>query len=292
MDVVGHPTSVVGGNILERLEQCMVVRSRRNHPTLLLHNVTAKIKQNADGAVTFPKIACARYGWPCHLLFTSFFLICAHIVTGSLVLSASSTINTLTGANIIATNFLLPLVIAIYVVARGLPATFIVNFLHTAIIFVVLYIFLFSIYGTSDVVGSPGAMYDLLKKAADLAPVAGNAAGSYMTTKHDDEIEQRHTFRRLHDCFRICWCCTRSGILATSYSSRSQSTPRAYILGSFTWFSIPWAFGTPTLPRRCVADRLPLLADGPLSLVFPVSCSDCPAGYYACSPGQHSQSAL
>uniref|UniRef100_A0A0K3C749 FGENESH: predicted gene_2.554 protein n=1 Tax=Rhodotorula toruloides TaxID=5286 RepID=A0A0K3C749_RHOTO len=181
MDVVGHPTSVVGGNILERLEQCMV------------------IKQNADGAVTFPKIACARYGWPCHLLFTSFFLICAHIVTGSLVLSASSTINTLTGANIIATNFLLPLVIAIYVVARGLPATFIVNFLHTAIIFVVLYIFLFSIYGTSDVVGSPGAMYDLLKKAADLAPVAGNAAGSYMTTKHDDEIEQRHTFRRLHD---------------------------------------------------------------------------------------------
>ncbi|KAK4331998.1 putative Urea active transporter (putative) [Rhodotorula toruloides] len=220
MDVVGHPTSVVGGNILERLEQCMVNISLSfpsSSATLLLHNVTAKIKQNADGAVTFPKIACARYGWPCHLLFTSFFLICAHIVTGSLVLSASSTINTLTGANIIATNFLLPLVIAIYVVARGLPATFIVNFLHTAIIFVVLYIFLFSIYGTSDVVGSPGAMYDLLKKAADLAPVAGNAAGSYMTTKHDDEIEQRHTFRRLHDCFRICWCCTRSGILATSY---------------------------------------------------------------------------
>ncbi|KAJ8297232.1 Urea-proton symporter DUR3 [Rhodotorula toruloides] len=69
----------------------------------------AKIKQNANGTVTFPEIARARYGWPCHLLFTSGFLICAHIVTGSLVLGASATINALTGANIIATNFLLPL---------------------------------------------------------------------------------------------------------------------------------------------------------------------------------------
>lgn len=62
------------------------------------------------------------------------------------------------------------------------------DFLHTVILFVILYIFLFSIYGTSNVVGSPGAMYDLLKKAADLAPVAGNAAGSYMTMKSNGGI--------------------------------------------------------------------------------------------------------
>lgn len=78
--------------------------------------------------------------------------------------------------------------VAIYVVAGGLRATFIVDFLHTVILFVILYIFLFSIYGTSDVVGSPGAMYDLLKKAADLAPVAGNAAGSYVTMKSNGGI--------------------------------------------------------------------------------------------------------
>jgi Na+/proline symporter len=107
----------------------------------------------------------------------------------------------------IVTNFLLPLgskkrsqrrirsaltrtpfAVSIYVVAGGLRATFIVDFLHTVILFVILYIFLFSIYGTSDVVGSPGAMYDLLKKAADLAPAAGNAAGSYMTMKSNGGI--------------------------------------------------------------------------------------------------------
>ncbi|BGP28438.1 hypothetical protein JCM10296v2_000170 [Rhodotorula toruloides] len=204
------------------------------YPILSYFNPCAdKIKQNANGAVTFPEIARARYGWPCHLLFTSFFLICAHIVTGSLVLGASATINALTGANIIATNFLLPLGIAVYVVTGGLRATFIVNFLHTVILFVILYIFLFSIYGTSDVAGSPGAMYDLLKKAADLAPVAGNAAGSYMTMKSNGGI-------------LFGGCTIASGTLTFLVrhlqASRTESTTRAYMLGGFSWFSIPWAF--------------------------------------------------
>ncbi|BGP04369.1 Urea active transporter [Rhodotorula toruloides] len=200
----------------------------------------AKIKQNANGAVTFPEIARARYGWPCHLLFTSFFLICAHIVTGSLVLGASATINALTGANIIATNFLLPLGIAIYVVAGGLRATFIVDFLHTVILFVILYIFLFSIYGTSNVVGSPGAMYDLLKKAADLAPVAGNAAGSYMTMKSNGGI----LFGGCTIASGFAGVALDQGYWQRAIASRPESTTRAYMLGGFSWFSIPWAFGT------------------------------------------------
>jgi len=94
----------------------------------------------------------------------------------------------MTGANIIACNFLLPLGIAIYVVAGGLRATFIVDFLHTVVLFVILYIFAFTIYGTSDVVGSPGKLYDLLQQAAVLAPVDGNADGSYTTMKSNGGI--------------------------------------------------------------------------------------------------------
>jgi len=65
--------------------------------------------------VTFAEIVKARYGRACHLLFTFYSLVCAHIVTGSLILGASATFNAMTGANIIACNFLLPLGIAIYV---------------------------------------------------------------------------------------------------------------------------------------------------------------------------------
>lgn len=107
--------------------------------------VAAKVKQNASGAVTFPQIVKARYGTPTFVLFGSYALICAHIVTGSLVLGASATINALTTANVYACNFLLPLGIAVYVIAGGLRATFLVDYLHTVILFVVLYILVFHI---------------------------------------------------------------------------------------------------------------------------------------------------
>ena len=115
-----------------------MVWSRRDHPgTLSAYSdslirvqitffaaVAAKVKQNASGAVTFPQIVKARYGTPTFLLFTFYALLCAHTVTGALILGASASINSLTGANIIACNFLLPAGIAIYVVAGGLRATF------------------------------------------------------------------------------------------------------------------------------------------------------------------------
>lgn len=67
--------------------------------------------------------------------------------------------------------------------AGGLRATFVVDYLHTVILFVILYIFAFTMYGTSDIVGSPGKLYDLLERAGTIAPVAGNVAGSYVTMK-------------------------------------------------------------------------------------------------------------
>ena len=67
-----------------------------------------------------------------------------HIVSGSLVLGASATFNALTDTSTIAVNFLLPVGIAVYVVAGGLRATFIADFVHTVILFVIIYIFQFS----------------------------------------------------------------------------------------------------------------------------------------------------
>lgn len=146
------------------------------------------------------------------LMMTAAALICAHIVTGSLVLGCASTINALTGANIIACNFLLPLGIAVYVLLGGLRATFLVDYLHTVILFIsepfrshpvhlalalslmfdyfskVIYYFLFHTYGTSALIGSPGKLYDLLKDAAILVPVEGNHDGSYLTMKSNSGL--------------------------------------------------------------------------------------------------------
>ena len=52
---------------------------------------------------------------------------------------------------------------------------------HTAIIFIVILIFAFVVYGTSDKIGSAGTMYDLLQVASDLDPIHGNKDGQLVT---------------------------------------------------------------------------------------------------------------
>ncbi len=44
-------------------------------------------------------------------------------------------------------------------------------------------IFTFTVYGTSDKIGSPKAMHDLLTKLVETDPVPDNAGGSYLTMR-------------------------------------------------------------------------------------------------------------
>lgn len=60
-------------------------------------------------------------------------------------------------------------------------ATFLTDYVHTVIILVIIFIFAFTTYATSPILGSPAAVYELLKKAAEAHPVEGNAGGSYLT---------------------------------------------------------------------------------------------------------------
>ncbi|KAI5480272.1 hypothetical protein MNV49_001231 [Pseudohyphozyma bogoriensis] len=228
--------------------------------------IAAKVKMNANGCVTFLQIVKARYGVPCHMLFTFYALVCVHVVTGSLILGASATVNTLTTMPIIACNFLLPVGIAIYVIAGGLrcdttTATFICDFLHTCILFVVIYIFVFTAYGTSSEIGSPGKLWDLLQQAAIDTPVAGNKDGSYLVSLtlslSVDSQDNRSSFylqtMRSNSGIVFAACTIASGFSGVfcdqgywqrAIASKPESTTKAYMLGALSWFSIPWAFGT------------------------------------------------
>lgn len=57
---------------------------------------------------------------------------------------------------------------------------------HTVVIYVVMLVSIFIIYVSSSQIGSPDRMYELLREAAQLHPVAGNAEGSYLTMKSPD----------------------------------------------------------------------------------------------------------
>ena len=120
--------------------------------------VAAKVKMNANGAHTFLEIVKARFGTGAHLLFTFYAFLCILIVCGSLLrafliwssfvhpltcipVGGAATVNALTGMDIIAACFLLPIGIAVYVVFGGLRATFICDWAHTIILFIVIYLF-------------------------------------------------------------------------------------------------------------------------------------------------------
>jgi urea-proton symporter len=48
---------------------------------------------------------------------------------------------------------------------------------------VIIFVFIFTVYGTSPKIGSISAMHDLLLVASEKAPVSGNAKGSYLTIR-------------------------------------------------------------------------------------------------------------
>lgn len=123
--------------------------------------VASKVKMNANGAHTFLEIVKARFGTAGHILFTFYGFVCILIVCGSLLrlctvlvgiyqvtktcclVGGAATVNALTGMNINAACFLLPIGIAVYVIFGGLRATFICDWSHTLILFIIIYIFIF-----------------------------------------------------------------------------------------------------------------------------------------------------
>lgn len=123
---------------------------------------------------------------------------------------------------------------------------------------VILY-FMFCTYATSLQIGSPSAMYHLLKEAALKRPVVGNQHGSYLTMKSNFAL-----------VFGIIQLCSGSStvFLDQAYwqraiASRPTTAVRAYILGGMAWFAIPFGFAT-TLGLAAVA-----LTDHPSFPTFP-----------------------
>jgi Na+/proline symporter len=70
---------------------------------------------------------------------------------------------------------------------------------------IIILIFAFTAYATSATLGSPGAVFDLLVKAAADHPVDGNAGGSYLTMKSQQGGRLLATF--LHN---VTFCAKRN----------------------------------------------------------------------------------
>lgn len=55
------------------------------------------------------------------------------------------------------------------------------DYTHTFIVLIIILYFMFSVYMSNALIGSPTAMFELLAQASKARPVAGNQDGSYLT---------------------------------------------------------------------------------------------------------------
>ena len=92
--------------------------------TFIFSILACKIKQNAPRCHTYLEIIYARYGTATHWVFIFFALLTNVLVGSQLLLGGSAVVTALTGMNVYAAIFLIPLGVVAYVVLGGLRATF------------------------------------------------------------------------------------------------------------------------------------------------------------------------
>uniref|UniRef100_A0A0E0F100 Urea-proton symporter DUR3 n=1 Tax=Oryza meridionalis TaxID=40149 RepID=A0A0E0F100_9ORYZ len=238
---------------------------------VLLFGVMAiEIKRKAPNAHTVCEIVRARWGTAAHLVFLTFCLLTNVIVTAMLLLGGSAVVNALTGVNVYAASFLIPLGVVVYTLAGGLKATFLASYIHSVVVHAVLVVFVFLVYTSSSKLGSPRVVYDRLMAVASAArdcsadlsrngqacgPVAGNFKGSYLTMLSSGGL----VFGIINIVGNFGTVFVDNGYWMSAIAARPSSTHKGYLLGGLVWFAVPFSLAT-SLGLGALALDLPLTA--------------------------------
>ncbi|VVT46620.1 uncharacterized protein SAPINGB_P001304 [Magnusiomyces paraingens] len=226
---------------------------------ILFATLAIELKKKAPGAHTYLEVIKVRYGPIGHGVYL-FFAVCTNIlVTVMLLTGGSAVISDLTGMNTVAACFLIPLSVSIFTLAGGLKSTFLSDYIHTVILIVIIMIFAFTTYATSDALGSPGAVWDALVKRAIETPIEGNAGGSYLTMRsHSGAI-----FFVINIIGNFGTVFLDNGYWNKAIAASPAAAFPGYVLGGIAWFAIPWLTAT-TMGLACLA-----LEDSPIFPTYP-----------------------
>ncbi|KAF2499002.1 SSS family solute:Na+ symporter [Lophium mytilinum] len=166
--------------------------------------IQAKLK--APNAHTLLEIIKVRYGNIAHVVWIIFALLNNIFNFTSILVGASTAVSSLTGVDIIASTYLLPIGVVVYTYGGGFRATFLTDYIHTFIIMVVLVWFTIRIFVMNEMGLSASG------------PVEGNYYGSYlsMTSKESQK----------------------------GFSADVAAAVPGYILGGNAYYAIPFAFRT------------------------------------------------
>ncbi len=236
---------------------------------LLFGILAIELKRKAPNAHTFLEIIRARFGDGAHRVFLVFALMTNMIVTAMLLLGGAAVVNGLTGMNISLAAFLIPIGVMIYTLVGGLKATFIADYMHTIIIFIVILIFVGTVYFVSPITGGIEGMYDKLVEAAQLRPVEGNAAGMYLTMASVGGL----IFGIINIVGNFGTVFVDQAYWQRAIAAQPRSTVKGFLLGGLCWFAIPFTLAT-TMGLTAVALGVDLTPEQvQLGLTVPAAAS-------------------
>ncbi|KAH7430303.1 hypothetical protein KP509_09G092500 [Ceratopteris richardii] len=237
---------------------------------LLFGILAIEIKRKAPSAHTICEIIKARWGTEAHVVFLIFCFATNIIVTAMLLLGGSAVVNALTGMDIYAASFLIPIGVVVYTLAGGLKATFLASYIHSVIVHVVLVIFIFLVYSSNSKLGSPSTVYDKLHALATTSKtlcserdsldqacgsVSGNYGGSYLTMLSSGGL----IFGIINIIGNFGTVFVDNGYWISAIAARPTSTHKGYLLGGLVWFAVPFSLAT-SLGLGALALELPITA--------------------------------
>ena len=122
----------------------------------------------------------------------------------------------------------------------GLKATILTDYVHTFILLIIIILFSLTAYATSDILGSPSAVYDALVEAAARHPVEGNKDGSYLTM----QSREGAIFFVINIVGNFGTVFLDNGYYNKAIAASPVHALPGYILGGLSWFAIPWLTAT------------------------------------------------
>jgi SSS family transporter len=246
---------------------------------LLFGILAIELKRRARTCHTVCELVYVRWGKAAHLTFIFFCLVANVIVTSMLLLGGAATVNALTGVDTDLASFLIPWGVILYTAAGGLKATFMASYLHTAIIFLVLVVCVYTVYVKEY---SSDYIYDSLQYISGLTeaqcqerfstdgsvsttfyeagtyscgPVVDNNDGSYVTMLSLGGLK----FGIINIVGNFGTVFVDQSYWQSAIAAKPASAHKGYLLGGMVWFTIPFALAT-SLGLAGVALGLPITA--------------------------------
>ncbi|RDW77597.1 hypothetical protein BP6252_05650 [Coleophoma cylindrospora] len=196
-----------------------------------------ELKRRAPRANTILEAIRIRFGTSSHLVFFAYGVSVQILITAALLLGGSAAMTATTGASTVAMNYLIPFGVVIYTYLGGLKSTFLSDYIHTVIIFVILLITMFKVMASSSVpiLGTPGKLWDLLGPASLESPATGAKDGSYLTLDSGEGLLLAGVI--LVSGFGSVFVDPSYGQKAIA--GEASAVVKGYFYGAFAWFSIP-----------------------------------------------------